>query len=72
MVPLRDDKFTLHVTWSPQIAEREVLEILPKHVFRKGTDRGVYVACRDREEADLLMAVLNNTPGVGAQFWQPL
>lgn len=66
-----DDKFTVYVTWSPDIAEREVLGLLPSRTFRKGTDRGVYIGCRGREEADLLLNSVNSHPGVHAKLWAP-
>lgn len=70
---VQTDKYTLHVTWSPDIQERVALEeVDPANIFRKGTERGVYVACRNLEEADLLQATLNSRPGVHAQLWEPL
>lgn len=35
-----------------------------RRLYKKGTDRSMYLDCRDREEADLTKANLEANPGV--------
>ena len=59
---------TLEILVCPHCLPEVEALVGSNRLYRRGTDEGLLLACRDRAEADLLAVNLNLTPGVKARI----